>query len=105
MCYADVPSCLLGSDLQDSAGSSKSPANSHPSLWSALTVAACSSASQRSDRRHAVYRLPVQLLGHMHTLQQNIDVDTWQQLWGLYATGDVRPGESYVDAHAACVAD
>lgn len=95
MCHADVPSCLLGSNLQDSAGSFKSPANPHPSLWSGLTVAA---SSQSCDRRHEAYRLPVQLLPHVHiqTLQQNIDVDTWQKLWGLYATEDVPPGESYL---------
>lgn len=101
LCCADVPSCLGGSNLQDSAGSWGSPANPLPSLLCGLTAAACFNASQSSDRRHAVYVLPVRLLRHMQTLQQNVDADTWQKVWCLYATEDLPPGESHLDIRVA----
>lgn len=49
-----------------------------------------------SEQRHAVYMLPVQLVRHMQNLQQNIDADTWQMVWSLYASEDVLPGELHI---------
>lgn len=50
--------------------------------------------SDCSERRHAIYMLPVQLLRHVQTLQQEVDAETWQLLWGLYPTKTVLPGAS-----------
>ena len=47
-----------------------------------------------SERRHAIYMLPVQLLRHVETLQQDVAADTWHLLWDLYPTEDVLPGAS-----------
>ena len=44
--FADVPSCLRGSNTQDISGSSRSRVSPHPSLWSGLTAAACLNATQ-----------------------------------------------------------
>ena len=138
LCFADVSNCLEGSNLQDSAGSLRTPASPHPPLWSGLTAAACLNATQhlrlrdssssyeltagatsqgdvlaesrlqpeqdtmssslsrhglkQSERHQAIFMLPLQLLRHMQTLQQKVDVNTWQMLWRLYATEDLSQG-------------
>ena len=144
VCFADVPSCLGGSNPTDSVGSFKPSAGLHPSQWCNLVAAACVNATQlltnsskwhertavstsqhymskleheqdtlkrgslgddshHSEQRHAVYMLPVQLLRHTWTVKQNIDADTWQMLWCLYATEDVLPSESHLfTVQAAC---
>ena len=140
VCFADVPSCLGGSNPPNSVGSFRPSVGLHPSQWCNLVAAACVYATQlltnssnwhehtavstsqgdvfaesklgheqvtlrsnslgddfhRSEQRHAVYMLPVQLLRHMQTVKQNIDADTWQMVWCLYATEDVSPGESHL---------
>ena len=52
--------------------------------------------SHHFEQRHAVYMLPVQLLHHMQTVKQNIDADTWQMVWCLYAAEDVLPSKSHL---------
>lgn len=134
LCFADITDCLGVSSAEDNAGSLRSPARPHPSLWCGLTAAACLNATKhlneasycnegaatsqkdvlaearlqpepdtirssssghrfdQSERRPGVYMLPIQLLRHMQTLQQDVDADIWQQLWCLYATEDLPPG-------------
>ena len=47
--FADVSSCLRGSNTQDSAGSLETSGKAHSSLWSGLTAAACLNATQQLD--------------------------------------------------------
>ena len=149
VCIADVPSCLRGSNLQDSPDSTAPSVSHQTSFWCGLTAAACANAVQhlassndcneqapistshppaagfasqdevltepqlgseaeiaisrvsdddldQSDLGHATYMLPLQLLRHLHSLQQSVSSGTWQMLWSVYAQEHVPHGQKHL---------
>lgn len=50
----------------------------------------------QSDLSHATYMLPLQLLRHLHSLQQSVSSGTWQMLWSIYAQQHVPHGQLHL---------
>ena len=91
------PASFNGCDEQAATSTSHPPAASlasqdaapsepqlGPEPETGITLASDDDLDQ-SDLGHATYMLPLQLLRHLHHLQQSISSDTWQMLWSIYA--------------------
>lgn len=90
--HLDDPSyCLEGTAVSSSQGDVPAESRLLPEQ-DTLRSSSSGHAFDNSERRPRVCMLPVQLLRHMQTLQQDIDADIWQMLWCLYATEDMQPG-------------